>query len=195
MDESLKQIISRLWVAPEHAEWIPKTDVLPLNDLQKWMANKDIEVLGFVHAMLHDGRFKIEPPIQQSDYVKFIKYYFHRCLHEDPDGEWSDSRYSAGADLVNVFARLWRDPSVPRSLLTDLKTWLGKLYEEGSQEIRTCIVQATLEHLFEQKDIRKFFSDWQKDEVLKVAFDEASEWYKGGGRTPLGKPRSRVTPN
>jgi hypothetical protein len=65
---------------------------------------------------------------------------------------------------------------------------LGKLYEEGSQEVRTCVVQATLEHLFEQKDIRKFFSDWQKDEVLKVAFGEASEWYKGGGRTPLERP-------
>ena len=188
MDKSLKEIISRLWVAHENAEWIPKTDVLPLNDLQMWMANKDIEVLGFVHATLHDGRFKIEPPMQQSDYVKFIKHYFERCLNENPDGEWSDSRYSAGGDLVNVFASLWRDASVPRSLLTDLKTWLGTLYEEGSPEIRACIVQATLEHLFEQKDIRKFFYDWQKDEVLKVAFDEASEWYKGGGRTALGRP-------
>jgi hypothetical protein len=49
-------------------------------------------------------------------------------------------------------------------------------------------VQATLEHLFEQKDMRKFFSDWSKDEVLAVAHEEASEWYKGGGTSPLGKP-------
>ena len=188
MDESLKEIISRLWIARENAEWIPKTDVLPLNDLQKWMSNTDIEVLGFVNAMLHDRRFRIDPPMQQSDYIKFIKHYFERCLHENPDGEWSDSRYTAGGDMVNIFASLWRDASVPRPVLTDLKTWLGKLYKEGDQEIRTCIVQATLEHLFEQKDIRKFFSDWQKDEVLKVAHAEASDWYKGGGRTSLGRP-------
>jgi len=106
MDQSLKEIISLLWVTHENAEWTPKTDVLPLNDLQRWMANKDIEVLGFIHAMLHDGRFKIEPPLQQSDYIKFIKHYFERCLHENPDGEWSDSRYSAGGDLVNVFSAL-----------------------------------------------------------------------------------------
>ena len=46
MDESLKEIISRLWVARENAEWIPKTDILLLNDLHKWMSNEDIEVLG-----------------------------------------------------------------------------------------------------------------------------------------------------
>jgi hypothetical protein len=188
MDESLKEIVSRLWVTHENAEWIPKTDVLPLNDLQQWMNNRDIEVLGFVHAMLQDGRFRIEPPIERPNYIKFVKHYFERCLRENPDGEWSDSRCSAGGDLVNIFARLWRDSSVPRPVLTDLKTWLGKLYKEGDKGIRTCIVQATLEHLFEQKDIRKFFSDWQKDEILKVAFDEASEWYKGGGRTPFGRP-------
>ena len=159
-----------------------------LNDLQKWMASSDIEILGFVHAMLHDGRFRTEPPLQQTVYVKFIQHYFERCLRENPEGEWADSRCSAGGDLVNVFASLWRDPSVPRPILTDLKTWLGKLYKEGSQEIRTCIVQSTLEHLFEQRDIRKFFSDWQKDEVLNLAHGAASEWYKGGGRTQLGRP-------
>jgi len=188
MDESLKAIVSRLWVTHENAEWVPKVNVLPLNDLHEWMTNKDIEVLGFVHAMLHDSRFRIEPPIEQVDYIKFVKHYVQRCLQENPNGEWSDSRYSAGGDLVNVFASLWRDPLVPRPVLTDLKTWLGKLYKESNREIRTCIVHATLEHLFEQKDIRQFFSDWQEDELLKAAYGEACEWYKGGGRTPPGRP-------
>jgi hypothetical protein len=88
--------LSRPWVARENAEWIPKTDILPLNDLQRWMSNKDIEVLGFVSAMLHDRRFRIESPMQRSDYIEFIKHYFERCLHKNPDGEWSDSRYTAG---------------------------------------------------------------------------------------------------
>jgi hypothetical protein len=188
MEESLQDIIGRLWTTPERSEWIPRTDVLALSDIHKWMASKDIEVLGFIHAMLHDRRFRIEPPISQSDYIKFTKHYFERCLQENPSGEWSDSRYSAGGDLVNIFASLWTDSTVPRAVLTDLKMWIGELYKAGEPEIRTCIVQATLEHLFEQKDIRKFFSDWQKDEVLKAAHDEASEWYRGGGRTPLGRP-------
>jgi len=188
MSEPLQEIISRLWTTPENAEWIPKTNVLPLNDVQRWMASEDIEVLGFVNAMLHDRRFRIEPPIQLFEYTNFIKHYFERCLHENPDGEWSDSRYSVGMTMVSIFASLWRDPSVPRPVLTDLKTWLGSLYTSGDQEIRTCLVTATLEHLFEQEEIRNFFLDWQQDEVLKMAHEEASEWYKGGGWTPLGKP-------
>jgi hypothetical protein len=61
-------------------------------------------------------------------------------------------------------------------------------YEDGDAEIRTSIVQATLEHLFEHRDVRKVFSGWQKDAVLAEAHAEASEWYKGGGRSPLGRP-------
>ena len=60
------------------------------------------------------------------------------------------------------------------------------------ETIRTCIVTATLEHLFEHKDIREFFSDWKKDPVLAIAHKEASVWYLDGGKTLLGKsPRKR----
>jgi hypothetical protein len=188
MSDKLEEIISRLWTTPEHAEWTPKTDTVALREIQRWMASEDIEILGFTQSLIHKRRFHIEPPISLPDYIAFTKRYFERCLKEDPDGEWSDSRYSAGTDLVNIFAGLWRDSSVPRTVLADLKNWLGQLYKEADSEIRICIVNATLEHLFEQKDIRKFFSDWQGDDLLAVAHREASEWYKGGGTSPLGKP-------
>jgi len=188
MSESLQEIISRLWNTPERAAWTPKTDVVALSDVQRWMVSSDIEILGFTHHLVNNRRFRIEPPIALPQYVEFTKRYCERCLRENPEGEWSDSRYSAGGDLVNIFASLWRDSSVPRTILDDLKVWLGHLYKEANSEIRTCVVHATLEHLFEQKQIRKFFSDWQKDDGLAVAYEEASEWYKGGGKSPLGKP-------
>jgi hypothetical protein len=189
VSESLQVIINKLWTTPEHAEWTPKTDVVAFSDVQRWMASTDIEILGFTDALLSDRRFRIEPPIALDDYIKFMKHYYERCLRENPDGEWSDSRHSASADLVNRFANLSRDSSVPRPVLDDLKLWLGRLYKDGSSDIRTCIVQATLEHLFEQKQMREFFSDWQDDQVLAAAYEEASEWYKGGGHSPLAKPR------
>lgn len=189
MSESLQEIINKLWIAPENAEWTPKTDVVALSDIQKWMSSTDIEILGFTVGLLGDRRLRIEPPLPLDDYIKFEKHYYERCLRENPDGEWSDSSHSAGMDLVNVFAHLWRDSSVPSPVLDDLKAWIGRLYKEGDTDIRKCIVQATLEHLFEQKQIREFFSDWQDDKVLAVAHDEACEWYRGGGSSPLGKPR------
>ncbi len=188
MSGTLQEIIDKLWIAPKHAEWTPKTDVVSLSDVHEWAKSSDIEILGFTHGLIHNGRFRIEPALSLTEYKEFVKHYFERCLREDPQGEWSDSRYSAGGDLVNIFASLWRDSCAPRETLKELKVWLGDLYKEGDEKIRTCIVTATLEHLFEQKDIRLFFSDWKDDEVLAVAHREASEWYQGGGSTPLGKP-------
>ena|SRR5215469_5297158 len=73
------------------------------------------------------------------------------------------------------------------------KRWLGDIYKRGSEEVRTCIVQATLEHLREQGAFRRFFADWVKDPPLRKAYEEALEWYERGGRTPLGKS-PRVQP-
>jgi hypothetical protein len=189
-NEALQRIATRLFETPEHAEWIPKTDVIPLDDLREWMKSRDIEIVGFAYGMMGDARFRIEPPFPVEEYVGFVKHYYERCLRENPDGDWSDSRYSAGADLVNIFGSLWRDSNVPRPLLGDLKDFLGHLYKGGDEKIRTCIVQATLEHLVEQAPIREFFSDWQKDPTLRIAYEEACLWPDGGGNTSLGKPRA-----
>jgi hypothetical protein len=188
MSESLQEIISRLWNTPRNAEWTPKTNVVALSDIHRWMSSSDIETLGFTHSLLTEHRFRVEPAISISEYVRFTKHYYERCIRENPEGEWSASRYIAGGEFVNIFASLWWDSSVPRSVLEDLKLWLARLFRDGDSELRTCVVQATLEHLFEQKQIREFFFDWLNDEVLAVAHREASEWYKGGGSSPLGKP-------
>ncbi|HXX18655.1 MAG TPA: hypothetical protein VEJ46_04575 [Candidatus Acidoferrum sp.] len=186
---ALREIITRYWTTPEFAEWTPKTDTIPLSELREWIKSADIEVLGFARAMIDDSRFRIEPMLAPEEYVAFEMNYYERCLRENPDGEWSDSRYSASMDLVNIFGSLWRDSRVARSLLDNLKDMLARLYRGGDESIRKCIVQATLEHLVEQKPIRKFFSDWRDDPVLRVAYDEACLWPDGGGNTPLGKSR------
>jgi len=54
---------------------------------------------------------------------------------------------------VRRVARPVPNPSRPQGW----SYWLGRLYTEGDEKLRTCIVAATLEHLFEQKDIREFF--------------------------------------
>jgi hypothetical protein len=58
---TLASLIERLWIAPENAEWTPKSTVLPLADLKAWMDSSDMEVLGFVDALIHDRRFRVEP--------------------------------------------------------------------------------------------------------------------------------------
>ena len=43
--EALRQIVTRLFETPEYAEWIPKTDVIPLNDLRERLRSSDTELL------------------------------------------------------------------------------------------------------------------------------------------------------
>jgi len=90
MSETLQEIIGKLWIAPEDAEWTPKTDVVALSDVKRWMSSPDIEILGFTSSLLSNHRFRVEPPVTLYDYVRFEKQYYERCLRENPGGKWSD---------------------------------------------------------------------------------------------------------
>src|SRR5437879_5533304 len=136
MSETFEEIIAKLWTTPERAEWIPKTDTVALSDVQRWMASNDIEILGFTYSLISNVRFRVEPPISLSEYVEFIKRYYERCLRENPDGEWSDSNYSAGVDLVNLFAALWRAPATALRWLYESETLSESLRELWSGLVR-----------------------------------------------------------
>jgi hypothetical protein len=183
---TLAEIIDTLWIHPENAEWTPKVERIAGVDFRQWMGSKDIEVLGFVYHLLGDKRFRMEPELSLDEYLEFVRKYYERCIVENPDGEWSDSRWAAGHDLAGVFTFHWNKTEVPRSVMDDWKHWLGDIYKRAPDEVRTCIVQSALEHLLEQEAFRKFFFDWTRESVLKKAYEEALEWYKGGGRMPLG---------
>ncbi len=172
--EILNEVVSAMGV--EAAE--PLTSPIDLNKVKEWMLSDDLEVLGAVFELLMNRRYadRVKPELTLSDYQGFVTRYYERCMLEDPDGDWADSRYSAGWSLVNWFKGLWDDSDVPRSVVADTKSWIARVYKEGDQEIRTCLITATLEHLFERRDIQKFFQDWKQDDVLRTAYSEAAEW-------------------
>lgn len=188
MNTTLEKIIAFLWITdPGPDGWRPKNSSIPLNELREWIKSEDIEVLGHVYLVLNDSRFHTDPPLSRDEYQKFAMHYYSRCLLENPDGEWSDSRYSAGWDIVRWFVQLWDDAQVPRSALTEIKQWLERLYRESDGALRKCIVTATVEHLFEREEIRGFFTDWKNDPVLKPAYDEGALWVAHGGTSPLSE--------
>ena len=159
------------------------------SDVLKWMGSSDMEVLGALYHTITDRRFssRIDPPLSFDEYQSFARVYFGRCFRESPNGTWSDSRYSAGWDLVNWIVSLWKDEH--RRAVDEWKAWLGEMYKQGDEELRTCIVTATLEHLFEQRGMLKHFADWKADPVLAIAYDEAAEWVDRGGRSGPGSER------
>jgi hypothetical protein len=152
-----------------------------------WMSARDIEALGAICTVIMKKQYaeRIVPPLTLGEYQGFLMRYFERCFRENPDGEWTSSRYEAGWQLVSWFVGLWKDSSVPRKTFVGMKRWLANMYETGDADLRRCIVDATLEHLFEKRDIARFFADWEKDPVLAQAYREALLWVNGGGKIPL----------
>jgi len=188
---TVEYLVDLLWQAPPDGEWSPKVEAIDGSLFRDWMRSSDIEVLGFLFATIGERRLRIEPPLDTQEYVAFAKMYLGRCFKENPGGEWSDSSYSAGWNLVGIFCHLL-DNDAPQEVLADLKNWLALVYREGDQALRTCIENASLEHLFERKDFRNFFSNWKNDPILKRAYENARLWVDGGGHSLLSRDRTET---
>ena len=142
------------------------------------MRGSDLELEGAAYEFVSNPKYarRVSPPVTLDEFVAFSKHYFERCLHANRHGRYSDSRYEAGHEIVRVFVSLWKDESVPRKKLEELRDWLERLYLEGDEELRLALVTATLKHLFESRKIKKFFESWRKRPILEKAYREAAEW-------------------
>jgi hypothetical protein len=154
-----------------------------------WMNSEDIQILGVLYSFITKPKFskKIQPPLEFDQYYKFIKRYLELCIYQNPDNDdWVKTRYEAGWELVSWFASWWDNAKVPKNYLKNFKNCIGDIYKKGNQQVKECIVNATLEHLFENKKVIDFFSDWQDDPELQIAYIKALEWVKKGGYSPKG---------
>lgn len=148
---------------------------LSAESVRRWMKTTDLEAMGAVFTLLHEPQHynRITPPLVFDDYRSFHLRYYEACFRENVDGKWCDSRYIAAHSLVRWFCGLWRDDSVPRVALDELKSLLARLYREGDADLKSAVVTGSLEHLFGDKNIRRFFADWKDDSELSSALQEA----------------------
>ena len=143
--------------------------------VKRWMETQDIEAMGALMSLLADEKHsqRIEPPIGFEEYFPFATRYYERSLLENPDGEWSDSRTTAGYDFAKFFIQLCQDRPTYETEITQLKSLFKQLYEEGDEDFRSDFVIVLLEHLFQDPEIAGYFSDWQNEPLLNTAFAEA----------------------
>jgi hypothetical protein len=69
---------------PENTEWKPKTDLIPGAEFRLWLGSEDIEVLGYVYALLGDHRFLVGPELSLEEYLTFIRRYYLVALSRTP---------------------------------------------------------------------------------------------------------------
>jgi len=157
---------------PKRACEISKEQVL------KWMRSGDIQVRGCICAMIceYERAEHITPPLNFEDYYGFVVPYLEQCIEENPNIEWVSSRYIAGHELVRWIVTFWNDESVPRTKLVEIKQRLAALYKRGEVGVRDAVLNAVLEHLFENGQLADFFKDWQADPDLALAYRDALLW-------------------
>ena len=169
--------------AVETIEYLARSNKEPdlpiqVEDVRRWGESEDVEELGAVVGLLSNERFYrfIQPPPTYDDCAPILKRYFVRCMAENPDGRWSDSGYLAAHGLNIWFRSVWRDENLPKTARADLKTWIAEIYRSGDREFRDALLLGALEHMFEDREIREFFSDWKNDPLLSDAYSEACEF-------------------
>jgi hypothetical protein len=157
---------------PSKAGEISRAQVL------NWMDSRDIQVRGCIITMIseHERATHIKPPLVFEDYYRFVIPYLEQCIEENPEGEWVDSRYLAGHDLARWIVSSWKDESVSRTKLDDIKQRLGALYKRGDAGVRDAILNSVLEHLLEDSQLADFFKDWLADPILSSVYRDALLW-------------------
>lgn len=166
---------------------------IPCRTIEQWMESDNIEVLGAVYDLLTIERAsrRIEPSFQFEQFPAFLLRYMERCLRESPESEWAHNASVGGMELVAYYQHLWRQKEIRRQEFAKLKEWLARLYQEGNPELQTRVVQAVLEHLFEEPEIADYFEDWQRDPILKPAYRDAMQfatWMRNRRRNKGHRP-------
>ncbi|MET0499402.1 MAG: hypothetical protein ABW106_14165 [Steroidobacteraceae bacterium] len=170
----LSEVVS-LFGTPEHSNAVP----VFREKVRKWIKEaQDIEAQGALcsYILNRDHSSRVTPPLEFSDFHPFVSNYFLRCISEDPQGQWSDTRYGAGMALANWFKALKNDQTVPRRALLEIKESIQDLWDREDQSIRDGILNGTLEHIFEDRDARQLFDDWRQHPNYAGLYKAACEW-------------------
>jgi hypothetical protein len=165
-----------------------ETREIPVSLVRSWLTCDDPDVRGAAYGFLRSAHAsRVRPELSFDEIFDFFLRYFDWCITVDPaPGAWANTRYSAGWDLVGWFFRLW-DESRDKKYLERIKFQLAELYKSGAEDRKKSIEHAIIEHLFERKQIRKFFADWKNDPDLRPAYEEGMLWVTHGGSSPLSE--------
>jgi hypothetical protein len=154
--------------------------------VKEWMSSESISIRGAIYDYVSDASYSkfIDPHMTFDDYFDFVVPYLLDCIKSNVDSEWAHSRYIAGHELVGWIKDFWKKDA-PKKKLDAFKKTLATRFKEGDDGIKDAIINAVLEHLFENSGIRKFFSDWREDPELKQAYEDAMLWNTKPGIKPI----------
>jgi len=165
-------------VAKIAAKYIESREAIPKSFIQSLVESEDIEMQGIAYRIFDQFPFLIGYKYKKNEYIDFMILFLRRCLLENPDGDFSESRYSAAHSIVSIYRALAKDRSENSLELIKIRDILKNMYCDGSEDVKAAVINGVLEHLFLEKTIRMEFEGWKRDRCLRSAYLQAIEYGK-----------------
>jgi len=143
------------------------------DDVRRWIDSGDLLTWSAVYALLErpDAQF---PPEEAAD---FMRRYLLRCIEENPaSGEHLHGGYEAAWDLAALLKEWRRRGGRLTTTVRGIALELEKLYRRGDPATKNRVLCGVLEHAFEDAALRAYFSNWDRDEELREAYELAMDW-------------------
>jgi hypothetical protein len=140
------------------------------------MTSEDFEVMGAIYCIISSNKLykNIHPPMSWEQCIGFLMNYFKCCIIDSPDGDWSDSRYTAAWDYANwirfLFYESWANKYI-QLICKDLE----HLYMHSSEKIKNCIEVALYEHIFNDPKIKLKFIEYTASKEMSAVYARCSK--------------------
>jgi len=161
--------------------------VIPKEDVLTWMQEKDFEIRGAIYELTSKAWNRIQPELTMEEQCSFMLHYLVDCIRDNhQDTEWSHSGFEAAWEFASWLKHLNKIPGTEGILATAARE-LTAMYRAGDDDLRNRIATGALEHIFEVKNLRKYFDEWQADPELKEEYEACSGWGNAHSKAPWNK--------
>ncbi len=166
---------------------IGQDGIIPKEQVLAWMQETDLEVRGAVYELTSKEWNRIQPEPTMEEQCNFMLQYLLDCVYENnKETERSHTGFEAAWELASWFKHLNKMPEAEGFIITAAKK-LTAMYRAGDDELKNRIATGTLEHIFEVKNLRKFFDEWQSDPELKAEYENCAAWGNAHRKAPWNK--------
>ena len=147
-----------------------------------WMESSDVELQGAACDILMSKNAVVRGQFEQERVEAFIVDYHVARMKEA--GKPVEARVFNTLPHIAAFTlallyKQWFDEGPGRTTVDGLRRIrdeLRKLYLEGDEEQKGCVVNGALEHIFENTACREDFTSWGCEPALASAIRAAAEW-------------------
>jgi hypothetical protein len=151
-------------------------------ELLLWMNSGDVQLEGAACDIVMSENAVVHGELDPEGVEAFtIGYHVARIREAGKTVEpriFNTLPYVAACDLALLYRQRFEEGQRGRAVpgLQRIRDELRKLYLEGDEAQKGCVVCGALEHIFEEAACRQDFRSWTFEPALAPAIEAAMEW-------------------